>query len=92
MLPPNVPGGITGAALAPAGQTPIVPKNGVERDRDVLAQVRDVAVREVEDPQVRVGEVVGQQAEPGQDRGPAPALRVDVEDLDGQRVARLRRR
>ena len=28
MLPPNVPGGITGTALAPAWQTPIVPKNG----------------------------------------------------------------
>ena len=28
MLPPNVPGGITGCSLAPAGQTPIVPKNG----------------------------------------------------------------
>jgi hypothetical protein len=28
MLPPNVPGGITGWRLAPAGQTPIVPKNG----------------------------------------------------------------
>ena len=26
--PPNAPGGITGWALAPAGQTPIVPKNG----------------------------------------------------------------
>ena len=29
MLPPNVPGGMTGCALAPSGQTPIVPKNGV---------------------------------------------------------------
>jgi hypothetical protein len=29
MFPPNVPGGMTGCALAPAGQTPIVPKNGV---------------------------------------------------------------
>ena len=29
MLPPNVPGGIIGWALAPAGQTPIVPMNGV---------------------------------------------------------------
>jgi hypothetical protein len=28
MFPPNVPGGITATALAPAGQTPIVPKNG----------------------------------------------------------------
>ena len=28
MLPPKVPGGMTGCALAPAGQTPIVPKNG----------------------------------------------------------------
>jgi hypothetical protein len=28
MLPPNVPGGMTATALAPAGQTPIVPKNG----------------------------------------------------------------
>ena len=28
MLPPNVAGGITGFALAPAGHTPIVPKNG----------------------------------------------------------------
>ena len=27
-LPPKLPGGITGTALAPAGQTPIVPKNG----------------------------------------------------------------
>ena len=28
MLPPKFPGGITGCALAPAGQTPIVPRNG----------------------------------------------------------------
>jgi hypothetical protein len=28
MLPPKRPGGMTGTALAPAGQTPIVPKNG----------------------------------------------------------------
>ena len=28
MFPPNVPGGITGCALAPAGHTPIVPRNG----------------------------------------------------------------
>jgi hypothetical protein len=28
MLPPKVPGGIMGWALAPAGQTPIVPKKG----------------------------------------------------------------
>lgn len=28
MLPPNVPGGMTGTALAPAAQTPMVPKNG----------------------------------------------------------------
>ena len=44
------------------------------RDRDVLAEVRVVARRDVEDPQVGLGEVVGQQPEPGQDRRPAPAL------------------
>ena len=67
MLPPNVPGGITGCALAPAGQTPIVPMNGVERDLDVLAERHDVATREVEDAQVGLGELVGQQPEPGED-------------------------
>ena len=36
-----------------------------------------------------VGEVVRQQAQPGQDRRPAPAARVEVEDLDRERVARL---
>src|SRR6185295_7983842 len=55
-----------------------------------LAEVDEVAVRQVEDPQVRIGEVVWQQAEPGQDRGPAPATGVEVEDLDGERVAGLR--
>ena len=28
MFPPKMPGGITGWAEAPAGHTPIVPKNG----------------------------------------------------------------
>jgi hypothetical protein len=51
--------------------------------------VDEVAVGEVEDPQVGIGEVLGEQAEPGQDGRPAPALRVEVEDLDGQGVARL---
>ena len=90
MLPPNVPGGMTACSLAPAGQTPIVPEERRDRDRDVVAQVREVAAREVEDPQVRVGEVVRQQPEAGQDRRPAPALRVQVEDLDRERVAGLR--
>ena len=39
--------------------------------------------------QVGVREVVGEQPEPGQDRGPAPALGVQVEHLDGERVAGL---
>jgi hypothetical protein len=80
---------MTGCALAPAGQTPLGAEERLERDRDVLAHERDVALREIEDPQVRIGEVVRQQAEAGQDRRPPPALGVDVEDLDRERVARL---
>ena len=58
-----------------------------QRDRDLVAEARVVARGDVEDLQVRVGEVVGQQPEPGQDRGPAPAARLDVEDLHHERVA-----
>ena len=36
-----------------------------------------------------VREVVGQQPEAGEDRRPAPALGVQVEDLDRERVAGL---
>ena len=50
---------------------------------------RAVAQREVEDAQVGLGEVVGEQAEARGDRGPAPALRVQVDDLDRERVAGL---
>ena len=62
----------------------------LDRQHDVLAEVGDVAGRQVEDAQVRLGEVVGEQPEPGQDGRPAPAARVEVEDLDGERVARAR--
>ena len=60
-----------------------------QRDQDVLAEGRDVAAAEVEDAQVRLGELVGQQAEAGEDRRPAPAARVQVEDLDREGVAHL---
>jgi predicted phosphodiesterase len=90
MLPPNVPGGITGWALAPGRAYAHRAEERLERDRHVLAHVSDVAVREVERPQVGVREVLRQQAQPREHRRPTPALGVDVEDLDRQRVARLR--
>jgi hypothetical protein len=83
MFPPNGPGGMTACSLAPAGQTPIVPQERRDRDSDVVAERDRIAVREVEDLQVRVGEVLRQQPEAREDRSPAPALRLEVDDLDG---------
>ncbi len=45
---------------------------------------------DLRDAQPRVGELVGEQAEAGDDRRPAPALRPELEQLDRERVARLR--
>ena len=44
MFPPNLPGGTTNWALAPAGHTPMVPELRYKQYSDVVAQVRDVAV------------------------------------------------
>jgi hypothetical protein len=65
------------------------PEKRLERDHDVLAHIGDIAVREIEDPKIGVREVVGQQAQPGQDRRPAPALGVDIQNLDRERVPGL---
>ena len=64
-------------------------EEGRDRDGDVVPQIRHVAAREIEDLQVRIGEVVRQQPEAGQDRRPAPALRMQVDDLDRERMAGL---
>ena len=46
-------------------------------------------MRQIEGPQVGVREVIRQQTQPRQHGRPAPPLRVNVQDLDRQRVARL---
>ena len=45
---------------------------------------------QVERAHEAVGELLGQQAELGQDRAPAPLARLQREDLHRERVARLR--
>jgi hypothetical protein len=56
--------------------------------RHAAAEVDDARLGvDARDPQPRVGELVGQQAEAGDDRRPAPVARAQLEDLDGQRVA-----
>jgi hypothetical protein len=61
-------------------------EEGLDRDRDVVPQVRELAVREVEDANIGIREVVEQQAEAAGDQGVASAPRFHVEDLDRQRV------
>ena len=62
---------------------------GLDRDRDVLAQVGHSPAVRSKIRRYGIGEVLGQEAEPGQDRGPPPALGAEIEDLHRQRVARL---
>jgi hypothetical protein len=89
MFPPKAPRRHDRLRAGAGGADAHRAHEGLDRDLDVLAEVDEVAVGQVEDPQVGIGEVVGQQPEPGQDGRPAPALRVEVEDLDRERVARL---
>ena len=89
MFPPKVPGRHDRLRARARRADAHRAQERLDRDLDVLAEMDEVAVGEVEDPQVGIGEVVGQQPEPRQDRGPAPALGVQVEHLDRQRVAGL---
>ena len=61
-----------------------------DRDLDAGHERRRRAAAQVERAHEAVGELVGQQAELGQDRAPAPVARLEREDLDRERVARAR--
>jgi hypothetical protein len=61
-----------------------------ERDADARDELGLATVTEIERPQVRIRELVGQGAELGQDRAPPPLARGELEDVDPQRVAELR--
>ena len=88
-VPPEASGRHDRHLLRARGTDAHRPEERLDRDRDVVAQIRELAVREVEDADVGIREVVGQQAEAGDDDGVAPAARLHLEDLDRQRVARL---
>jgi hypothetical protein len=62
----------------------------LERQLDALGE-RDPAgvLLDLRDAKPRIGELVGEEAEAGDDRGPAPVARAQLQDLDGQRVAGL---
>ena len=90
MLPPKAPGRMTSWFSAPAGQTPIVPKERLDWDSDVVADEGMFAVREVEDVEVRIREVGGEEAGLGDDGAPAPVHCPQFENLDGERVAEFR--
>ena len=62
----------------------------LERDAHAGDELGRVALGEVEDLQVRLVELARrQQAEPRQDRRPAPVGQLEAEELDGEHVARL---
>ena len=90
MFPPNVPGGITACAAAPAGQTPIVPKNGStgiamsSRRNAYLPSVRSKMRRYAS------GKSSGRRPAPGMIAVQPQSARPQVEDLDRERVAGLR--
>jgi hypothetical protein len=65
------------------------PEVGLQRDRDIVTEARHVSLGEIEDVQVSVREVFGQQTESGENACPPPALRTDIEDVDPQRIAGL---
>jgi hypothetical protein len=54
----------------------------------ILEKLADT-VGEAGDPQLRLGEVVGEQAEAGDARRPAPVARLEAEQFDLERIARL---
>src|SRR5713226_95632 len=60
-----------------------------EGNLDPGGQGRLPALAKVKDLEVRVGEVIGQQAEPRDDRRPAPRPGSERQDLDLESVARL---
>ncbi len=45
--------------------------------------------RDLRDPEIRIGELVGQQTEPWDVRGPAPVGRFELEEVDLEGIARL---
>jgi hypothetical protein len=88
-VPTEGPGRHDRLLAGPCGTDAHRPQEGRDRDGDVVAKERDVAGREVEDLQVRIREVVRKQPQAGENRRPAPAERVQVEDLDRERVTGL---
>ena len=89
-LPPPSCGGNGMKVPSRSGQLPMVPQNGHDRDLDARHERRRRAPAQVEGAHEAVGELLGQQAELGQDRAPAPLAGLEREDLDRERVARLR--
>ena len=72
-----------------SGQLPMVPQNGTI---GISTPGTSVVVEPPRRSNVRTkpsGKLLGQQAELGQDGAPAPVARLQREDLDGQRVARI---
>jgi hypothetical protein len=89
MLPPQRRGGTIEWLPGSAGATPIVPGNGA--NASVMSSAnRTRPLADLRDPQPRLAELVGKQAEAGNDRRPAPGMRTQLEDLDGEHVAWLR--
>ena len=88
MFPPWTSGGIVDSGPA-AGATPITPQNGARGSR--IPGMKSIGPLGAESSDVvrRVRELVGEEPEPGDDRRPAPARRLEVEQVDLERVARL---
>ena len=88
-LPPPSCGGNGMKVPSRSGQLPDGAAERHDRDLDAGHERRRRAPAQVERAHEAVGELVGQQAELGQDRAPAPLARLEREDLDRERVARL---
>jgi hypothetical protein len=66
-------------------------REGLVGQRDPVGEGDRARLRvDRRDPQPRVGELVRQQPEAGDDRRPAPVARAQLEDLDRERVAGAR--
>src|SRR5919112_912547 len=65
------------------------PEERLYGDDDVVLEERVIPVGQVEDLEVGVGKILGQQPEAWQHGGPAPACRMDIHDLDRQYVSRF---
>src|ERR1700738_2641967 len=60
-----------------------------DRNLDTLDKSRAVILRQVEGAHVSLREIRRQEAEPWNDRRPSPRARLEIEDLDLERVAGL---